>query len=144
MFAGNDVMAISPLGGASGYLWLLILKGRPPLYNHVQLTLFVCLERFRHHSTFCIWLGFPFRGAKFCFFWLKWPPKRQIREKNVLGGHFLTPNGVFWVIVREIISIRLACAGAQVKKAVRKAGRKKSHKKCIFHVCVAQALAGRF
>jgi len=30
------------------------------------------------------------------------------------------------------------------KKAGRKAGRKKSHMKCIFHVCVEQPLAGGF
>ena len=49
--------------------------------------------------------------------------------------------------MREIISIRLACAGAQEKKGSkegRKEGRKKSHKKCIFHVCVEQPLAGGF
>jgi len=57
-----------------------------------------------------------------------------MREKHLLGGHFLAPNCFFWTIVREIISIRLACAGAQEKKAVKYEGRKKSHKKCIFHV----------
>ena len=45
--------------------------------------------------------------------------------------------------MREIISIRLACAGAQEKKG-SKEGRKKSHKKCIFHVCVEQPLVGGF
>jgi len=46
--------------------------------------------------------------------------------------------------MREIISIRLACAGAQEqkgRKAGRKEARKKSHKKCIFHVCVERPLA---
>jgi len=43
-------------------------------------------------------------------------PKRQMREKHLLVGHFHTPNCVFWAILREIISIRLACAGAQDKK----------------------------
>ena len=46
--------------------------------------------------------------------------------------------------MREIISIRSACAGAQEKKGGRKEGRKKSHKKCIFHVCVERPLAGGF
>jgi len=55
-----------------------------------------------------------------------WPPKLQIREKHLLGGHFLTPNCVFWAIVREIIAICLACAGTQEKKAGSQAGRKKS------------------
>jgi len=44
--------------------------------------------------------------------------------------------------VREIIFIRLACAGVQEKKAVKHEGSKKSHKKCIFHVCVERFLAG--
>jgi len=36
-----------------------------------------------------------------------------MRDKHLLGGHFLTPN---CVVVRKIISICLACAGAQEKK----------------------------
>jgi len=44
-------------------------------------------------------------------------PKRQMREKNLLGGgYFLTLNCVFWAIACEIISIRLAYVGAQVEK----------------------------
>jgi len=143
--AGYDVIMISPPGGASSYFIWSILKGQPRLYIHVQLTVFVYLERFRRYSTFSIWLGFPYGGRNLGGFGVKWPPKRQIREKHLLGGHFLTPNCVFWAIVRNIISIRLACAGAQErKKAVRKAGRKKSNKNCIFHVCVEQSLAGGF
>ena len=88
MFAGNDVTAISSLGGASGKFWLQILKGRPRFYIHVQLTLFVYLERFRRHPTFFIWLGFPYWERYFGEFWAKWPPKRQNREKHLTGGHF--------------------------------------------------------
>jgi len=71
-----------------------------------------------------------------------------MREKHLLGGHFLTPNCVFLAIVREIILIRLACAGAQKTKAVKQESRKEGrqegriHKKCMFHVCVTQLLAG--
>ena len=75
MFAGNDVTAISSLGGASGNFWLRILKGRPRLYIHVQLTLFVYLERFRRYSTFFVWLGFPYWGRNCGGFGAKWPPK---------------------------------------------------------------------
>jgi len=39
--------------------------------------------------------------------------------------------------VREIISIRLACAGVQEKKAARKAGRKKSQEVYISRMCGA-------
>jgi len=65
-----------------------------------------------------------------------------MREKHLLGGNFLTPNYVFCVIVREIISIRLACADAQEKKAGKQKGRmeevrmegwKKSQKVYISH-----------
>jgi len=52
-----------------------------------------------------------------------------MREKHLLRGYFITPNCVSKAIVREIISIRLACASAQEKKAGRMAGRKV---KCIF------------
>jgi len=42
-----------------------------------------------------------------------------MKEKHLLRGLFLAPYYVFWAIVREIISIRLACSGAQEKKAGR-------------------------
>jgi len=62
MFAGNGVIAISSLGDASGNLWLRILKGRPGLYIHVQLTLFVYLERFRRYSNFLFGWDYPTGG----------------------------------------------------------------------------------
>jgi len=42
---------------------------------------------------------------------------------------FLTQNFVFWAIVREIISIRLACAGAQEK---RQDGRKEEKSQEVY------------
>jgi len=80
-----------------------------------------------------IWLGFPYWGRNFGG--KNWPPKRKIREKHLLGGHFLTPNCVFWAIVREIIFIRLACAGAQEKKAGRQ--EEKSQEVYISRLCGA-------
>jgi len=83
-----------------------------------------------------IWLlfgwDFPNGGTKFCGFGPKWPPKRQMRNKHLLGGHFLTPNCVFWAIVREIISMRLKTG----RKAM-KAGRKKSPEVYISRICRA-------
>ena len=35
-FAGNDVLVLSPLGGAAAELYVRILKGRPQLYFSVQ------------------------------------------------------------------------------------------------------------
>ena len=139
MFAGNDVMAISSLGSASGNFWWRSLKGRPRLYIHDQLELFVYLERFRRYSTFFIWLWFPYWGQNCWGFWAEWPPKRQNSEKHLLGGHFLTSNCVFWAIVRQIISIRLIYAGAQEKKTGRKEERKeeKSQEVYISRMCGA-------
>jgi len=104
-------------------------KGDPDfifMFNWHVLSILNGLDVFWRYSTFCIWLGFPY-GAKFCFVFAKWSPKRQMREKYLLGGHFLTPNCVLWAIVREHISIRLACTGAQEKmQEGRKARMKKS------------------
>jgi len=136
--AGNDVIAISSLGGASGNFWLQILKGWPRLYIHVHLTLFVYLERFGQYSTFLF--GWDFHtGGEIWGFWGKWPPKRQMREKHRLGEHSLTPNCVFWAIVREIISIRLACAGAK-----KKAGRRVTRSVYFTYAYVERPLAGGF
>jgi len=41
-------------------LFLITDSERATLSFHVQLTLFVYLERFRRYSIFCIWLGFPY------------------------------------------------------------------------------------
>jgi len=49
-----------------------------------------------------------------------------------------TSNGVFWAIVRDIISIRLACAAAQEKRQEgRKAVSKKSQEVYISRMCGA-------
>ena len=58
LLAGNDVIALSPLGGAVGDLSLRILKERPQLSILVALTFFVYLEPFTSYSTLFIWLGF--------------------------------------------------------------------------------------
>jgi len=118
-------------------------RATPTLYS-CWINFFVYLERFRRYSTFCIWLGFPYWGLNFGGFGAKWPSKRQIREKNLLGWHFLAPNCVFWVFMREIIYPFGLCRCARKQKAGKKAGRRKSHKKCIFHVRVEQPLAGEF
>jgi len=47
MLAGNDVIPISSLGGASDNFWLRILKGRSWIYICVQMRLIVYFERFR-------------------------------------------------------------------------------------------------
>jgi len=131
MFAGNDVIAISSLGGASGNFWLRILKGRPRLYIFMFNWRFSSyLERFRRYSTFFIWLGFPYWGRN-CGGLGQNDPKTSNKRKHLLGGHFLTLNRVFWAIVREIISIRLACAGVQEKKGIR-AGRQEEKSQEVY------------
>jgi len=62
MFAGNDVIAISSLGDASGNFWLRILKGRPRLFILVQLTRFVYLELFRRYIRLFLFGYFPTGG----------------------------------------------------------------------------------
>ena len=62
LLAGNDVIALSPLGGAVGDLSLRILKERPQLSILVALTFFVYLEPFTSYSTLFIWLGFKHLG----------------------------------------------------------------------------------
>jgi len=93
MFAGNDVIVISSLGGASGNLWLRILTGRPRLYSHVQLTLFVYLERFRRYSTFLFGWDIP-TGGEILGVWDKMTPKTS-NERKTLDGRALP-----WAIVR--------------------------------------------
>jgi len=141
MLSGNDVIAISSLGGASGNFWLRNLKGRPRLYIHVQLTLFVYLERFRRYSTFCIWLRFPFWGRNFGGFGAKWPPAN---ERKTLAGRAL-PYAKLRLLSHcawnYVYPFGLYNCARNNKKG-SKAGRKKSHKKCTFHVRVEQPLAG--
>jgi len=95
----------------------------------------------------------PGATAPVTFYWITLevrmkndPPKTSI-ERKTLARRAL-PYAKLRLLsvkcVREIKSIRLACAGAQEKKAGKQEGRKKSHMKCIFHVCVERALAGRF
>jgi len=77
ILAGNDVIAISLLRDASDNFLLRILKGRPQLYIHVQLTLFVHLERFRRYSTFFYLAGISQLGAKLWGVLGKMTPKRS-------------------------------------------------------------------
>jgi len=136
MFAENDVIAISSLGGASGNFWLRILKGQPRLYIHVQLTLFVYLERFRRYWTFCIWLGFPWWGRKFGGFWAKWCPKRQIERKTLTGRALPCAKLCVLSYCAWNIIICLACAGAQEKRQEGK-NEEKSQEVYISRMCGA-------
>jgi len=111
---------------------------------HFQMTLIFILNGLDVIRLFVL-AGISLLGAK-CWgggVWPKWLPKRQIEEQYLLLGHFLAPNCVFWAIVRDIISFRMAYAGGQ-ENIIRQEGRKKRHKKCIFHVCVERLLAGGF
>jgi len=84
--------------------------------------------------------GISLLVANFWGFLGKMTPKRQMTEIHLLEGHFLAPNCVFWAIAREIISIRLACTGAQ-KKAVRRAGRQEEKSQEVYITCSAVALS---
>ena len=62
LLAGNDIIALSPLGSAVGDLSLRILKERPQLSILVALTFSVYLEPFTSYSNLFIWLGFKHPG----------------------------------------------------------------------------------
>jgi len=135
-FAGNDVKAISSLGGASGNFWSRI----PTSYSCSIDTLFIYLERFIRYSTFFTWLQFPYWG-EILGIWGQNHLKTSNERKTLAGRplpyaklrllshcawNYLDPFGL------------CRCARKQ------KAGWKKSHKKCIFHVFVERPLAGGF
>ena len=67
LLAGNDVITLSPLGGAVGDSSLRILKERPQLsilvaFTGLFFTSFVYLEPFTSYSTLFICLGFKHLG----------------------------------------------------------------------------------
>jgi len=140
--AGYDVIVISPAEVALRYFAWRILKGRPRLYIHVQLTRFVYLERFRRFLTlfdFLYLAGISLRGEiLFCF--CKMIPKTS-NERVTLAGSTLP---------RAKLRLLNHCAWNYLSpfglcRCARKKGRKEgSRKKCIFHVCVEQPLAGGF
>jgi len=139
MFAENDVIAISSLGSASGNFWLRILKGRPILYIHVQLTLFVYLDRLRRYSTFLFDWDFPTGGEM--------TPKTSNERKTLAGSALpFAKLRLLWVkLSLSVWPVQVRKKRRQEgRKAGRKAGRKKRHKKCLFHICVERPLACGF
>ena len=95
MWSGYDFRAISPPGAAAGTLHLHILERQPRLYIHVQLTLFVYLERFRHYSTYFIWLGFPYWGEILGVLGQNDPQEDKISKNTCLKGTSLRQNASF-------------------------------------------------
>jgi len=59
--------------------------------------------------------GFP-TGAKFWGFWAKCPPKHQIRENYLLGGHFFMPAAYFEPLC---VKLSLSVWPVQVRKKKR-------------------------
>jgi len=85
MFAGNDVIAILSLGGASGNFWLRILKGRPDfilIFNWHFLSTLNGLDVIR---LFLFGWDFP-TGSE--MFWGKMTPKTS-NERKILAGRAL-------------------------------------------------------
>jgi len=121
MFAGNDVIAISSIGSASGNFWLRILKKRPRFYIHVQLTLVVNLERFRRYSTFYL-TGISLLGATFWGFGAKWPQNVKWERNICCDGTSLCQTASFKPLCSNL-SLSLSVWSVQVRKT-KKAGRK--------------------
>jgi len=105
MFARFDVIAI-----------LLLFRDFIFMFNRYVVSILNGLDTIQ---LFFLWLGFPYWERKCRGLGAKWPLKHQLREKHVQGALTYTDLRV-WAIVREIISIRLVCAGAQEKKVGKK------------------------
>jgi len=139
MFAGNDVIAISSLGVLQVISDYGFWKGDPNfifMFNWHFLSILNGLDVIR-----LCW-DFP-KEAKFRGFWGKMTTKTS-NERKTLAGRALS---------YAILSLLSHCAWNYfypfglcrcTRKKDRKAGRKKSHKKCIFHVSVERLLAGGF
>jgi len=63
-------------------------------------------------------------------------PKTSIERKTLVRRALPCAKLRLLSIVGEIISIRLACAGVQEKRQAEGMERR-SHNKCLFHVCVS-------
>ena len=72
---GNDVIAISPQGGATRQFWIRNLKDRSVFPISAPLQLLFYLVPFWSYIVNKFWLGFPIPQEKFGGFWGKWPPK---------------------------------------------------------------------
>jgi len=124
--AGYDVVVIPPPGVASRYFTWRILKGRPRLYIHVQLTLFVYLERFRRYSTFCICLGFHYWGWNVGIFGQNDPQNVKWEKSTCWEGTSLCQTASFEQLC---VKLSLSVWPVQVrKKKVSKAGRQEGRK----------------
>jgi len=105
-------------------------KGDPDfifMFNWHFLSILNGLEFIR---LFFIWLGFPYWWRNFGSFWTKWPPKRQIRKKHLLGGPSLRQTASF-----EPMCVKLSLSVWIEKKAGRK--EEKSQKVYISRMCGA-------
>ena len=63
LLAGNDVIAISPLGGALKRIIFVDSERATPTFYSCCLDFFVYLEPFTSYSTLLIWLGFQHQGV---------------------------------------------------------------------------------
>jgi len=88
---GYDVIVISPLGGVSHRFCWRNLKERPQFHNHGLLTHFAYLLLFRSYLT----------------------PKFQNYTFVIPKRVFLTPDRVFWAIVRENWFPGMGCSSVE-------------------------------
>jgi len=142
MFAENDVIAISSLDGASGNFWLRILKGRSRLYNLVQLILLSILNGLGVIRLFIFDWDFPTGGNILGVLGQNNPQNGKWEKNTCWEGTSLRQTASF-----ESLCVKLCLSvwPVQVRKKKSQKGRQeRSHKKCIFHVCVERPLAGGF
>jgi len=132
MFAGNDVIAISSLGGASGNFWLRILKVRTRLHFHihVQLTLFVNLDRFRRYLNVFYLSGISLLGAKSWGFWGKMTPKTSNGRKTLAWR--VLPYAKLRLLSHSAWNYLYPFGLCRCSRKQSQEGR--SHKKCLIYL----------
>jgi len=98
MFAGNDVIAIWLVGGASGHFWLRILEGRRRLYivfNWDFMSILNYLERFRRYSNFFFNWDFPTGGESLGVLEQNDPQNVKLDKKSCWLGTSLRQTASF-------------------------------------------------
>ena len=82
LLTGNDVMAISPLGGTVHEFWWWILKGWPQVHIHAPSAYFAYLQTLTSFSMFSFWLGFSYYRWNLWGFGGIWPNDLVKLPKN--------------------------------------------------------------
>jgi len=86
----------------------------------------------RQTASFKPLAGISLLGAIFWDFWAKWPPKRQLRETHLLGGHFLTSLRQTASFKPLCVKLSLSVWPVQVRKIKRQEGRQEEKSQEVY------------